>query len=167
MLRARPRQLAWLMQLGIRPTDTRDERLRKQALVLTTLLITVAATAYVVVYLLLGLPASAAIPFTYQVISIIGLAVFARSGDLGFLRFSQLGAMLILPFALQWTLGGFVNGSAVMVWAFVAPLAALALYPARKAIWFFVGYLLLTLFSAAIDPLLSARAPDIPDWVQL
>ena len=119
------------------------------------------------VYLLLGLPALAAIPFAYQVIAIVGLAVFARSGDFGFLRFSQLGAMLILPFVLQWTLGGFVNGSAVMVWAFVSPLAALVLYPPRKAIWFFVGYLGLTLFSAAIDPFLSARAPEIPDWVQL
>ena len=160
-------RLGALLQLGIRPTDSRDDRLRKQSLVLTALLITVLATPYVVAFLVLGLPASAAVPFAYQVISVLSLIWFARTGSLTFLRVSQLGAMLILPFVLQWTLGGFVNGSAVMVWAFVSPIGALALYPPRRAVWFFAGYLGLTVLSAAIDPLLSAHAPSLPDWLRL
>ena len=41
-------------------------------------------------------------------------------------RDSQLCMSLLLPFALQWSLGGFVDSSAVCLWALVAPLGALA-----------------------------------------
>jgi len=155
------------LNLGLRPTDTRDDRLRKQALVLTALLITVMATAWVATYLVLNLPLAAAVPLAYQLTSVIGLIVLARTGNFGFLRLTQLVAMLILPFVLQWTLGGFVNGSAVMVWAFASPVGALVMYPPRRAIWFFIGYIGLTLISAAADEALARGAPTIPDGLRL
>jgi adenylate cyclase len=167
MLGQSRRGIGALLQLGSRPTDSRNDRLAKQALVMIAVLITVLAIAYVVTYLALGLPQSAAVPFTYQVVSVVSLVIFARTGSLPFLRLVQLIAMLFLPFALQWSLGGFVNSSAVMVWAFVAPIAALALYPPRVAVWFFAGYLGLTILSAVVDPALAAHEPYLADWLRL
>jgi adenylate cyclase len=156
-----------LVRLGARPTDTRDERLRKEALVLTAAFITVMSTLWTGTYLVLGLPVSAAVPLAYQILSMIGLAWLARSGDFNLFRLSQVTSMLVLPFILQWSLGGFVNSSAMMVWAFASPLGALVLYNPRRAMWFMLGYLGLAVVSALIDPLLSAGAPPLPDWLRL
>ncbi len=156
-----------MLGIGVRPTDRPEDRLRKAALVLTAVSITVLATFWTGTYLLLGRPLSAAIPFTYQVISVIGLAYLARTGDFGLFRLSQVGAMLVLPFVLQWTLGGFVNSGAVMVWAFSAILAALVLYTARQAVLVCAAYVALTIASGLLDPLLAAGAVPLQAELRL
>ena len=50
------------------------------------------------------------------------LVVFARTKDFRFFRASQLVLMLLLPFLLQLSLGGYVASSAVSLWALVAVL---------------------------------------------
>ena len=47
---------------------------------------------------------------------------------------------LLLPFALQWSLGGFANSSAVSLWAFTSPVGALLFVGARQAVPWFVGF---------------------------
>jgi class 3 adenylate cyclase len=72
---------------------------------------------------------------------------------------------LLLPFALQWSLGGFANSSAVSLWAFTCPVGALLFVGARQAVPWFVGFGGLLAFSGAIDPALSSGAPEIPAGV--
>jgi hypothetical protein len=133
-----------VLRLGSRPADRPEVRVRKEALVLTAVAITVLATLWVATYLLLDRPLSAAVPFAYQVISIVSLVYFARTGNIAALRLTQVSVMLVLPFVLQWTLGGFANSSAVMVWAFAAPVGAaaemaLAMLPATAEVATEVG----------------------------
>jgi class 3 adenylate cyclase len=156
-----------ILALGVRESDRPEDRLRKSALVLTAVLITVLATVWTATYLLLGRPVAATVPFAYQAISVVSLVYFARTGDFDRLRLAQLSAMLVLPFLLQWSLGGFVNSSAMMVWAFTSPLGALVLYGPRQAVLFFAGYLGLTVVSGIIDPALAASAAPLPDAVRL
>jgi len=59
--------------------------------------------------------------------------------------------ILLLPFLLQWSLGGFSNGSAVMVWAFFAPLAAMLFADLAHAAGWLLAFLVLTLVSGFID----------------
>ena len=87
-----------LLGIATRPTDRPDERLKKEALVLTSVAITVLATFWVGTYLLVGQPLAAAVPFAYQVVSILGLIYVARTGDFEPYKISQIGAMLVLPF---------------------------------------------------------------------
>lgn len=103
--------VAGIVEAGALPTDSPDERLQESVLVATALLITILACWWVVMYSVLGVPGSAAIPFFYQVASVVGLAYYRRSRDFAVFRRSQLPLLLILPVALQWTLGGFVNSS--------------------------------------------------------
>jgi adenylate cyclase len=149
--------------IGARQGDTRDMRLRKEALLLTAVTITVLATIWTLTYLFLGLPLAALAPFTYQVVSVVSLVHFARTGSLNVLRLAQIGAWLVLPFVLQWSLGGFVNSSAVMVWAFTAPLGGLVFYGPRPALLFFLGYVGLAALSGVLDPLLPQAASISPD----
>lgn len=147
---------------GALPTDSPEERLRKSTLVLSSLLITVAALFWVATYAALGLWISALVPFVYEVASLVGLAVFARTKRYDVYRAGQLALMLALPFLLQWSLGGFVTGSAVGVWAFVAPLGALVFCTSRQATGWFAGFCALVLVSALIDSSLPEPEPAIP-----
>ena len=66
-------------------------------------------------------------------------------------RFSQLLLILLLPFFLQWSLGGFANASVVMVWAFFTPLAAVFFVDTKHAHKWFSAYIFLTLVSGIQD----------------
>ncbi|HEX9865617.1 MAG TPA: adenylate/guanylate cyclase domain-containing protein [Acidimicrobiia bacterium] len=143
-----------LVTIGTLPGDGEDERLRKASLILTTTMIIGMAIVWVVTYASLGLYVSAAIPFGYQVISIVSLIALSRSGRFDVFRTSQLALMLLLPMLLQWSLGGFVTSSGVLLWALISPLGALVLSP-RPVPWF-VSYLALTVVSGLLEPFLPA-----------
>ena len=149
--------------LGSLPSDALEERLRKSALVLSSLLITILSFIWVGTYAL-GLWRSALIPLAYQVASLVGLMFFARTKRYGAYRASQVAMFLVLPFLLQWSLGGFVESGAVALWAFVAPLGALVFGP-RQVIAWFGAFLALVAFSAAVDGVLPAPSEEIPSAV--
>lgn len=139
-----------LVTIGTLPDDGEEERLQKASLVLTALMITTMAIAWVGTHAYLGLYLSAAIPFSYQLITIFGLLRLARSGHFDLFRTTQLILILLLPILLQWSLGGFVGSSGVLLWALIAPLGALVL-TVRPMPWFF-AYLTLIAVSGVIDP---------------
>ena len=153
--------------VGSLPSDPPEEQLRKSALVLSSLLITLLAFIWVGTYAALGLWQSALIPFVYQVASLVGLAFFAKTKHYRRYRASQVTMMLLLPFLLQWSLGGFIPSGAVALWAFTAPLGALVFYGPRGAIAWFAGFVALVAVSAAIDGVLPEPADRIPSWLVL
>ena len=148
--------------LGVAPTDPDEVRVRKVSLTLASVTVTVLAVFWVGTYLALALPLSAAIPFSYQVVSIASLAWFRRTKDYRLFRSSQLVLMLLLPFLLQWSLGGYVASSAVSLWALVSALGALFFFSARDAIPWFVAFIGLTIATGLAEPLVSQRAAAIP-----
>lgn len=152
--------------LGVDPADGDELRLQKVTLTLAAMTVVVLAVVWVGTYLALGLPVPAAIPFTYQVVSITSLTVFARTKGYRFLRFSQLVLIIVLPFLLQWSLGGYVASSAVSLWALIGGIGALFFYQAREAIPWFAVFVALTVLSGAIDPLLSGNPAPIPVGVR-
>ena len=89
-----------LTSVGGLPTDTEDERIRKGALTIATVLVCALTPLWVTTYLLLDLPLSAAIPFGYLVVSVVSLYVFASTKRYRLFRSVQLTLLLVLPFAL-------------------------------------------------------------------
>jgi adenylate cyclase len=148
--------------VGVAATDSGEIRVQKVTLTLAAVVVTTLSFVWVGTYLALGLPGAAAIPFTYQVVSIATLAVFARTKDYRFFRFSQLVLIILLPFLLQWTLGGYVVSSAVSLWALEGAFGALFFYNARQAIPWFGLFLALTVISGLADPLVAQHAAAIP-----
>jgi adenylate cyclase len=157
---------AWLERLGgagALPSDSEDLRLRKTVLTLSSVLMATLAFIWVVTYALLGLWLSAAIPLAYQLASAASIFTFARTRRYLLFRRSQLWMSLLLPFALQWSLGGFENSSAVSLWAFTSPLGALLFVGARQAAPWFAAFAALVCLSAGLDSALAGGAPDIPN----
>jgi len=152
-----------IAQVGASDADTPDERIYKEAVNLSALLISVLSCAWVATYAALGLWVSAAIPLVYQLLTLGGFLFLARRGRNAAFRRTQLCFMLVLPFLLQWSLGGFAASSAVGLWAVTAPFGALTFSGARAATPWFLGFLGLLGISAAIDS--SLTPADIPSWL--
>ncbi|MCH7846080.1 MAG: adenylate/guanylate cyclase domain-containing protein [Acidobacteria bacterium] len=158
-----PGALDWFVNLGARADDTQRERTEKMALVLIVAVSTPIVLVWSVVFGYLGLPIAAAIPVVYGVGSAVGLVVLARTKRIGLFRASQMLMVLTLPFLMQWSLGGFANGSAVAMWAMVAPLLA---HVAGASLWpWFAGFAGLSVLSGLIDSSVAETAPEIPTGV--
>ena len=113
-----------------------------------------------------GLTQAAAIPFVYQLASLASLALFARTKGYPVFRFSHSAMMMLLPFLLQWTLGGYVASSAVSLWALVAAIGTLFFFTADESIPWFVAFLGLTGLSGLLDPILSRHSAAIPEAIR-
>src|SRR5947209_18254929 len=154
-----------LAEIGVSPSDSEELRVRKAVLVLSSTLMASLACVWVGTYAALGLWASAAIPFAYQLASAASIYTFARTRRYQLFRNSQLWMSLAFPFVLQWSLGGFENSSAVCLWGFMSPLGALLFVGTRQAVPWFVAFVGLVAVSGGIDPALASGAPHIPSGV--
>ena len=152
--------------LGVAPEDPEPLRFQKATLTVATTTMTVLSFVWVGTYLALGLPLSAAIPFGYQVASSLSLAWFARTRNYRFFRFSQILAIMLLPFLLQWSLGGYAASSAVSVWALVGAFGAVFFFGAAGAIPWFLLFVVLTVVSGLAEPALAPSGASIPALVR-
>src|SRR5262245_47514109 len=103
-----------------RPGDSAELRDRKLLLVISSLLFTPPGMLWAAAYWLLGERDAAPIPFSYVVATTLSLLVFARTKRFELTRDTQLALILVLPFALQLVLGGFVPSSGVVLWLLLA-----------------------------------------------
>jgi adenylate cyclase len=145
-----------LSRIGAIGSDSREEGLRKETLVLSAAFITTLSTVWVVTYAALGLYVPATIPFAYQAVSIVNLVIFAETKRYRFFRACELGLSLILPFVLQLSLGGFVPSSGVVLWSFTAPLGALLFIGRRGAVPWFVAFAGVVALTGLLDGRLAS-----------
>ncbi|HEX7173486.1 MAG TPA: adenylate/guanylate cyclase domain-containing protein [Candidatus Limnocylindria bacterium] len=152
-----------LAVIGVTEADPEPLRAQKATLTIAAACVIVLSVVWVATYWVIGLPLAASIPFVYQLASLASLAVFARTKSYPFFRATQAGMMSLLPFLLQWTIGGYVASSAVSLWALVAAIGTLFFYSASASIPWFLAFLGLTIFSGLLDPVFARAAAPIPD----
>ena len=156
-----------LAKIGALPVETAAQGLRRRILVLAATSISVLAVPWVVTYWLLGRRVSASIPFAYQVVSLIDLAILAKTKRYRLFRALQLGLSLVLPFLLQLSLDGFVASSGVILWSFTAPLGALLFVGRGAAVRWFAAFLGLVLAAAVLEPVINDAGMQIPASIQI
>ena len=146
------RTLPRVSRIGSDPTDDDDIRLQKSLLVICAILFMVAGWAWGLMYFFFQEPLAGSIPFSYGIFSLLSILYFARTRQYAFFRFSQLFLILLLPFLLMVTLGGFINGSAVILWALICPLGALLFDNPRHALRWFLAFVGLVILSGFLQP---------------
>ena len=144
--------LPLVARIGSDPRDEDDIRLQKSLLVICAFPFMVAGWAWGLLYFFFREPLAGAIPFSYAIFSMLSILYFARTRQYAFFRFSQLLLILLLPFLLMLTLGGFINGSGVVLWALICPLGALLFDDPRHAFRWFVAFVALLLLSGFLQP---------------
>ncbi|MDH4943456.1 EAL domain-containing protein [Sulfurimonas sp. C5] len=100
---------------------------------------------------------AASITLIYVFISLSSLLLYKRTRNETLLVRIQMVLILLLPFLMMWTLGGFENGSNTMIWAFLAPIMALLYTNNKEPFYWLVAFLVLLSISVAIEPILTKQ----------
>ncbi|HLF88889.1 MAG TPA: adenylate/guanylate cyclase domain-containing protein [Anaerolineales bacterium] len=141
-----------IARVGSDPNDDDTLRLQKSLLVVCAFPFMVAGAVWGLMYILFNEPLAGAIPLSYSIVSLVSVIHFGLTHQYRFFRFSQLTLILLLPFLLMVTLGGFVNGSAVILWALISPLGAMLFDEYRHAPRWFLAFLSLVALSGLLQP---------------
>jgi len=114
------------------------------------------------VYLAFGSPVGI-IPFIYFAVSVGSLVLFARTRNFRLLLVTQLLDILLTTTAGQMLVGGFLPSGGVGLWGILAPLGALVFLEVRRAIRWFVAFVLVFVFTGVAGEVLF-RDADLPVW---
>jgi signal transduction histidine kinase len=144
--------LGVLEKIGVTPEDSEDTKLEKLILIETSMLIIVAAIIWGLIYIWFDETTAGLIPLSYALLSSISLLVLKISNIFRFFRFSQFFLILLLPFFLMIALGGFIEGSAVILWALLGPIGALLSGKLRQAKFWFIAFIFLVVLSGILQP---------------
>ena len=147
--------------------DSDEVRTQKSILTMTSIIMIFLGSFWGLVYIVLGYMLAGSIPLCYSVISLFSLIYFFHSKRFEVYRFSQLLLILLMPFFMQWSLGGFVAGSAVMIWGLLAPLSAMFFTNLRQTVVWMLAYLILAFLSTLFDDHLSQLALPVSATVSL
>jgi class 3 adenylate cyclase len=167
MKKRREKWIERLANAGSLPSDTSDQKLRKAILVFLASIYCIAGIIWGISYLALRLPLSGIIPFAYSFISALSLIYFFQTKRYEVFRFSQLSLILLLPFLLQYSLGGFAASSTVMIWSILSPIGALMFAGTTRALPWFLAYIVLMVLFGLLDPKLAQDPATIPSVLKV
>ena len=140
-----------LRTAGIDPSDSEELRLNKSLLMFATGLASVASMLWLVIYWSLGPQFSTTLPFAFQILLAVNMAVYIRWGNFDFFRLSQLTLFLFFPFIVQWSIGNFITASGITIWGLLAPVGAVLFLGVRESLAWFGAYLFLLVLSGYFD----------------
>jgi len=157
--------LSKVEKMGMIDDEDEHVRLQKSVLVVTAMWIGRAALIWGLLYYFYGEYVAGSIPISYSILTLFSFQLLKASKNFWFFSFTQILTMLLLPFLLMLSLGGFVNSSAVIVWGFFAPIVALLSGKTKVARYWFLAYVFLILFGALMEPLLRPEN-NLPEIVK-
>lgn len=128
-----------------------EEKLAGDMLVFSTALMMVASMLWLAIYWSFGQRFSTLIPLIFLLASLCTIIFFLKTRKLPVFCLMQLSLFLFTPFALQWTMGNFVNSSGVSLWALLAPVGAIVILGTRESVPWFVAYIFMTAMSGMFD----------------
>jgi len=132
-----------------------EEQLSGDMLMLTTGFMMCAAMLWLAVYWSMGYQYSTAIPLIFQALSAVTIYLYWKYRRLYIFSIIQLGLILFTPFAMQWSIGNFVNASGVSLWGLMAPVGAVTVLGTRQSMPWFFAWLFMTVMAGTFDYLLA------------
>lgn len=156
--------LITIVNLGCTDECDEDERAIRRIFSGASLFVAVAGPIWGSLYMAHGEVGPGLIPFTYGLVTYACFYGLHRTQKWEWFRISQLILIFVLPVALMLSLGGFIPGSAVIVWAVLAPVGALWGGQSRRAVRWIVSFVAVTIVAGLIDPFLR-DSNDLPEWL--
>lgn len=156
-----------IANIGAKPGDSEDAKLQKSLLVICSFLFIVAGTCWGIMYMLFGEKTASLIPLLYSLVSLASIGFFGLSRKFGIFRFSQILLILLLPFILMLSLGGFVSGSIVILWSLISPLGAMLFDKQSNAPGWLLAFVSLVFMSYILQPWLKTENNLSPGQINL
>jgi signal transduction histidine kinase len=144
--------LADLSLIGVVPGEDDSTILRKQFLVYQGSAMSMGGILWGTLLFAFNYPLPSIIPFGYTVITIFNFFMFSRTKNFVICRNVQTSISLLLPFMLQWALGGYAESGGVMLWSVLALTSSVSYQNVRSSVFWLVAFVILTLFSLILDP---------------
>ncbi|HSH72946.1 MAG TPA: adenylate/guanylate cyclase domain-containing protein [Methylophilaceae bacterium] len=113
-----------------------------------------------------GYALMAAVPYFYLIISYTSLLIFYRLKRFDYFTFTQLLMLLVMPFFMQWVVGGFGASSGLAIWAILSPVGALMILGARQSTPWFGLFLALAAVSWQLNSVFASSALQIPNHIK-
>jgi guanylate cyclase len=117
-------------------------------------------------YVVLGWGLTAALPLSFSVLVGTALLIAHRTKIHRIAVYAQLLGIICISTLLQWSLGGLFDSGFVLVWAFLGPIGALIFFPFRRAILWFLLFLVAIVLTVAFDGTFGSRGPALPAAAQ-
>ncbi len=143
--------------IGATKGDNEELKLQKSLLVICSIPFIIAGVIWGIMYMMFGETHSAIIPLAYALFSLLSIIYFGYSRRFKTFRFSQLLLILLLPFILMLSLGGFITGSGVILWSLLSPLGAMLFYKPSSAYKWLIAFAVLVFISFIAHPWLRAK----------
>lgn len=153
--------IKYFRAIGIYATDLEEDKLAKRLLVLLALLMSIGGVVWGSLLYYFGLYVQAVIPYAYVVLSVANIGYFAIAKNYRVSNTVQIFLSMVLPFLLQWLLGGFFASGAVMLWSSLALIGSITLLRGKMVLPWLLLYLGLTLFSYYIDDVALRQKPEV------
>lgn len=141
---------------GVTDDPDSDAAVERRVLTIASQTIFVGAVIWGLLYVGFDEPWAGAVPLSYAVITAITLTIARRTDTWGWYREMQFALIVLLPFLLMVILGGFVDGSAVIIWALLSPFGALLSTKPRQAVFWFASYGILTVSAVILGDIRTA-----------
>ncbi|MFT6243667.1 MAG: PAS domain S-box-containing protein [Salibacteraceae bacterium] len=148
-------KLKRLIEIGCISSDSSEERLKKSIMTIMIIPYSSAGIIWGLYFIRNGNVISGLIPLVYGIVSLTTFFHFIYTKRYNLLRFSQIAFVLVLPFFLQLSLGGFSQSSGMLLWSCTAPFIALVFYDSNVAKKWFYALIILLLLACFLDE--SAR----------
>ena len=158
------RLLARAAAIGADPRDDDEARIRKALLVVIAILILPISLVWGTLFIGLGAP-SGVIAYLYFAISVVAIAVFARTRNArAFLRVELLDILLAPTISMAFV-GGFIASGGVGLWGILGPLGALVFDGVRAGVRWFAAFVAVFLVSGIVGELTGGRS-SLPTWFE-
>ncbi|HEY4196465.1 MAG TPA: adenylate/guanylate cyclase domain-containing protein [Mucilaginibacter sp.] len=140
-----------------------DKLIREKTFLLMVPLSAIAALIWSCLYIYYGARFAAIIPGGYAVISFLSLLIYRWYRNFNIFRTVQLMLILLLPCLLHLALGNFVSSSAVIIWAILCPLGALAFQNSKTAVYWLFVFIFCVIVIFFLEDKLAINETQLPD----
>jgi signal transduction histidine kinase len=148
---------AWLEQFLCVSGEDLETRQRKLQVTFASLLVIPAGLIWGAIYFGCGERAASVFPIAYAVLTLFDFFLLLKLRRFELFRRIQQLLILVLPFALQISLGGFVGSSAVILWSFLSVLLAVLFGGLAEARWWYAAFAVTVVVAALVQPRLSVE----------
>lgn len=109
-----------------------------------------------------GYALMALFPYIYIIFSYVSLLVFYRYKKFEYFTFTQLIMLLVMPFFMQWVIGGYEASSGIAIWAILSPIGALMILGTRQSTAWFILFAVLAALSWSMNDQFMLNSLPIP-----
>ncbi|PPC87154.1 MAG: adenylate/guanylate cyclase domain-containing protein [Methylotenera sp.] len=113
-----------------------------------------------------GYALMAAVPYAYVILSYASLLIFYRTKKFEYFTFTQLVMLLVMPFFMQWAIGGYEASSGIAIWAILSPIGALMILGTKQSTPWFILFAFLAGLSWKLNYLFAGNSLPIPSHIK-